>query len=352
MVNKLWVRAASLFFSTCLFQACMPKIVPYTDQERFTSETGIPDYQSLDYWAAHPDKWDPADSTQKEIGTKLNHTGIGVFFLHPTSYTDGTLTDGLPANARIDDPYLNKKTDYTSILYQASIFNQIGDVYAPRYRQAHISLYYEKDTMKAKMAFELAYQDVKIAFGEFLKMNKDKPFVIASHSQGTTHAARLIAEIIDPGPLRDKMIAAYLVGMPVPKKMFSNVKICRDSSETGCFVSWRTFADGYTNPYISTSDTSIGIVNPIVWTTDSRRSVRNEHHGAILYNFQKIYRRTHTAQVLGNALFISKPRFPGSFLIKMQNYHAGDYNLFYVNIKEDVERRIRLFNEKKETGTY
>ena len=347
MVKKMWKVCCSILFLGWFLNGCLPKIVPYSQSEAFVSESGKPDYQSLDYWAAHPEKWDPSDSIQKKLGRPTGQHAVDVFFLYPTSYTDGRVEDGIPVNARIDDPFLNKKTDYTSILYQASVFNEACNIYAPRYRQAHISMYYEKDTSKAKQAFDLAYQDVKAAFAQFLKWNKGRPFFIGSHSQGTTHGARLIAEVLDSDSLRENLVAAYLIGMPVSKKMFQQVNVCRDTSETGCFVSWRTFQDGYINPYISTSDTTIGVVNPILWRTDSTRSGRKQHLGAILYNYQKLYKHTHEAQIKGNALYISKPRFPGSFLVNMQNYHAGDYNLFYVNIREDVARRIRQFYSKK-----
>lgn len=347
MLKKMWKLSLVVSVGCFFLSGCFPKIVAYKTDETFISPTGVPDYTSLDYWAAHPDKWDPSDSIQKKLAPIDPNKEVGVFFLYPTSLTDGDIESGTPMNARIDDPYLNKKTDYTSILYQASVFNQHCDVYAPRYRQAHISMYYNKDTALVKKAFDLAYADVKKAFFEFLDMNHGRPFIIGSHSQGTTHATRLVAEVLDSDTLRERMITAYLIGMPVPKNSFKNIKVCTDTARTGCFVSWRTFQDGYLNPYISWSDSSIAVVNPILWGTDTSRSIRKQHMGAILYNYQKLYKHTHEAQVRGNALYISKPRFPGSFLVRMENYHAGDYNLFYVNIRDDISRRIRAYMKER-----
>lgn len=346
MVKNLWKLSSAIALMHLFSAGCFPKIVPYQKGETFESADGIPDYNVLDYWAAHPEKWDPSDSVQKKLKHDDKVHDVDVFFLYPTSFTDGNVSDGIPTNARIDDPYLNKKTDYTSILYQASVFNAACNIYAPRYRQAHISMYYHKDSALVKKTFDLAYADVKAAFFIFLKQINGRPFIIASHSQGTTHASRLIAEVIDSDTLRKRLVAAYLVGMPVSKKMFKDITVCEDTAATGCFVSWRTFQDGYQNPYISSTDTTIGVVNPVIWRTDGTRSGRQDHLGAILYNYQKLYKNTHEAQVVGNALYISKPRFPGAFLIRMENYHAGDYNLFYVNIREDVSRRIRQYNLK------
>ena len=93
-----------------------------------------------------------------------------LFFVYPTSYLDRTLPYGY--NAPLKESKINVYTDYTAILYQASVFNEVGKIYAPRYRQANILAYYPvtpADTIKAIAAFELAYSDVKKAFEYYLK---------------------------------------------------------------------------------------------------------------------------------------------------------------------------------------
>lgn len=65
-----------------------------------------------------------------------------VFFLHPTSYLDGKKHNTW--NAALNDEKINKKTDLGSILYQASLFNNVGKIYAPRYRQAHLYAFFPK----------------------------------------------------------------------------------------------------------------------------------------------------------------------------------------------------------------
>lgn len=65
--------------------------------------------------------------------------------------------------------------------------------------------------------------------------------------------------------------------------------------------------------------------------------------GGILKNFNKLKKEIVSAEVHGNVLWTSKPKFFGNFLIRTKNYHIGDINLFYMNIREDVKRRIGLF---------
>lgn len=346
MVKKMCVSILVALGCVQCLNGCFPKVVPYEGKAAFRSESGHPIYSELEYWAAHPDKWDPSDSMQNKLTHDNGWKEIDVFFLYPTSYTD-ELQKGQSNNAKIDDPYINKKTDYTSILYQASVFNKSCNVYAPRYRQAHISMYYNQDSVAVRNSFDTAYTDIRNAFTTYIeKFNNGRPFIIASHSQGTTHAARLLKDEIFQKYL-PQLVAAYLVGMPVPRNIFKNIGVCEDTVTTGCFTSWRTYQKGYQNEYISLEDNQIAVVNPLNWKTDTTMATRKQHNGAILYNFQKVIRNTHDAQVRGNALFISKPRFPGSVFINMKNYHAGDYNLFYVNIREDVERRISYYKKKR-----
>ena len=207
------------FLILLLFSSCSDKYHSYKNLYQFNSDDKKPDYSNLNYWAAHPLKWDPSDSIPKPLRKEKRDTLVDVFFLHPTMYTmklkDSTL------NADIDDAYLNAKTDYSSILYQASVFNQHARIYAPRFREAHISAYFPKDTLVALKAFDLAYEDVKASFEYYLKnYNHGRPIIIASHSQGTTHALRLLKDYFEDKSLQKQLVAAYIVGMVFQSILF------------------------------------------------------------------------------------------------------------------------------------
>jgi hypothetical protein len=330
----------SIFLLVTLIQ-CTPKITPYKSGDNYIPDDSTPDYSKLMFWAAHPDKWDPSDSVPAPlIGTKKN-IDADVFFLHPTTLTDKS--DIIPTNALLSDGYINKKTDYTSILYQASVFNECK-IYAPRYRQAHLQMYYETDSGKSRKAFELAYSDIKDAFKYYLtNFNKGRPIIIASHSQGTTHAKRLMTEFFDKNELSKKLIAGYLIGIPVEKNLYLSIPLCTDSLSTGCVMSWRTFREGYRNNLNTLNDSSVLVTNPVIWTLSPETANRSEAKGAVLYNFNKVYSSTHRTTIRGNILEISKPKFPGSFLYNVKNYHAGDINLFYLDIRMDVRRRYEQY---------
>ena len=325
--------------------SCFPKIHPYSGEKAFVSESGRPDYDRLEYWASHPDKWDPSDSIPKPFRGNPRDSSIGVFFVHPTTFTEKEYAS-VP-NAKIDDARVNAKTDFTSILYQASVFNDNSELYAPRYRQAHINMYYEKDTGKALKAFDTAYSDVRSAFLCFLRRNGEKPIIIASHSQGTTHTKRLLKEFFDGKPLSERLVVAYLIGIRVEKGFFKDLDVCKDSLSTGCITSWRTYRTGYQGEYTSKNDSSTVVINPVIWSTETSLADRSLHKGAVLYSFNKKFTRTHSTQIVGDMLWISKPKFFGSFFYNTRNYHAGDINLFYQHIREDANRRSAIFLAKR-----
>lgn len=309
----------------------------------------LPDYADLYYWAAHPDKKDPADSIPEPLKSKaVTDSTVDVFFIHPTTYTDNDLPYGY--SAPINNNELNAKTDYSTILFQASAFNQAGKVFAPRYRQANLQAYFPKnaaDSVSAIAAFELAYQDIKAAFVYYLNhYNGGKPIIIAAHSQGTTHGKRLVKEFFDNQPLQKKLIAAYLIGIPVSEKEYIHIQSCKTNNQTGCIVGWRTYKTGYTPSIILKEENKAIVTNPLTWNEESAVADASLNMGGILLNFNKIVPSVASAKIEGNILWTNKPRFFGNIFYTTKNYHVGDINLYYLNIRENLKQRISSYFNK------
>jgi len=325
-----------------LFSSCSDKYLAYKNLYQFKSENKKPDFSNLNYWAAHPLKWDPSDSIPKPLRKEKRDTFVDVFFLHPTIYTMELEDSSL--NADIDDPYINAKTDYSSILYQASVFNQHARIYAPRFREAHISAYFINDTLASINAFATAYADIKAAFEYYLKnYNHDRPIIIASHSQGSTHALQLLKDYFENKPLQKQLVAAYIVGMAIPQNSFSSLKMCEDSLQTGCICGWRTFRKGYKALYVEVEKEFSLVTNPITWKTDSEYAHKKMNTGSVLLKFNKIYKRTTDAQIYEGIIWVKRPKFPWSFLYSTKNYHVGDINLYYMNVRRNIEQRIKNY---------
>ncbi|MFN4286196.1 MAG: DUF3089 domain-containing protein [Lacibacter sp.] len=330
------------------FAGCRPSYLSRVDAYRIHADaTPVEKYARLENWAAHPAKHDPSDSVPRPLRNRPADTLADVFFVHPTTFTNPQY-QGVVWNAELTDPEINAKTDYTSILYQASVFNAVARVFAPRYRQAHIYAFYTSDSAAARAAFDTAYADIKEAFLYYLQHeNRGRPFIIAAHSQGMLHAARLIKELIQGRPLQQQLVVAYLLGLPLPEGYFTTLGPCSNAAATGCYVSWRTFRAGYLPAYVKREKLPAVVVNPLSWTTDTLPVNRTAHEGAVLFNFNKVYPRTNGAQIRRGVLWIDKPRFPFSFLSTRKNYHAGDINLFYINIRNNLQQRVLAWQQQQ-----
>jgi hypothetical protein len=338
-------RTILFFIFFGLLLSCSKTNYSLLSSANIHNATGKPDYTDLNFWAAHPWKKDPSDSVPEPLRSSFRgDSSVDVFFIHPTTLT---ASNDPRWNADINDAELNAKTDYTTILYQASVFNDRCRVFAPRYRQAHIRSFFISDSVSEKY-FDLAYEDVRAAFVYYLEhFNNGRPIIIASHSQGTKHAGRLLKEFFENKPLQNKLVCAYIIGLPVPEKYFSSLPPCKDSTSTGCFVTWRTFKSGYEGGSFVTKETEkMVVINPLTWTADSAYISSIHNKGGVLKQYNKIVPKVVSAQVHRNILWTSKPDVPGKLLLTQKNYHVGDINLFYMNIRENVATRIAAFLKK------
>lgn len=311
----------------------------------------IPDYHLETSWAALPQKIDSADALPANTGLvdAQDTSGVDVFYIYPTIYT-GSRRYEKKWNAPIEEARVREKVDKSAVRFQASIFNGVGKVYAPYYRQMHIKGYFSKDRNSAHQAMELAWQDVSNAFEYYLKnYNKGRPIVIASHSQGTNHAERLLKTYFDQQPLAKQLVVAYLAGMPVKKNAFVSIPPCKKPEDLQCFCSWRTYKRGHIPAQLPVGD-SILVTNPVTWYTDTVAATYQEHRGAVLPDFKKVYTQLVNPQVHPQGiLWIDKPKFKGSFLYVTPNYHAGDLNLFYLDIRNNAKYRVDRFRRREST---
>ena len=146
-----------LLIISVLFFSCVPAYKRHVSEYKFDNNITVPDYSKLNYWAANPDKKSESDNIPEPLkATTMKDSSADVFFLYPTTF--GSLQNNNAGwNASINDSVINAKTDYTTILYQASAFNE-HRIFSPRYRQANIFAYYTTDTVNAKKLLTLLTQ--------------------------------------------------------------------------------------------------------------------------------------------------------------------------------------------------
>lgn len=332
------------FLFMLVFQARVQAQEPVSKFDR-TPQPIIPDYSQLSSWAAHPDKKDNADLIPKPLRKETTDLAdkVDVFFVHPTIFGEEPKNQYV-WNADVLDIAINKEVDESTIKFQATVFNQAGKIYAPRYRQAHLRSFFDPHTVDGDKALDLAYQDVKNAFEFYLKnYNNNRPFILAGHSQGARHLKQLLQELFDGKELQSQLIAAYIVGWGVEKESFKEIPLGTSPEQTGCYLTWRTYSKGIRPSWVKENDVC---VNPLTWTADSAYAPYKANLGAILTGFNTMRKYLFDAQVNGPVLWVGKPNLFLGGLFKRDDYHIGDLNLFYLSIRRNAILRARKFLEK------
>lgn len=300
-----------------------------------------PDYGDERAWAALPWVEDEADRLPAGRTVADGPGTADVFYLHPTMYEDGKAW-----NAAVDSSALNAVVDAWPVRHQASIFNGAGRVFAPRYRQAHIRVFSIGDSL-SEAALGLAYQDVRGAFQHFLEnWDEGRPLVIASHSQGSWHARWLLQEFFDGKPLADRLVVAYMPGMDVYASDFQALQPCKSSEDVSCFCSWMSYGTGYLPAWLGEKAEPPAAIHPVTWTAEPEQpSLRAEHLGAVRESFRNKNPGSITATlVTEGVLWVDPPHIPlVGRSIHRENWHVGDFNLFWPNVRENVHTRLEAF---------
>jgi hypothetical protein len=335
-----------LFLFLSLFQAHLyaQKYVILSSGFDLANTPPAPDYSLKDTWAALPDKEDAADQIPLKSNLKdgQKDARVDVFFLHPTIYTYTPKNQYL-WNADIHDAELNAMVDNSTILNQATAFNGSGRIYAPRYRQAHYYSFLTKNADDKNQALDLAYTDVKSAFEYYLShWNQGRPIIIASHSQGTVLAKRLLKEFFDGKPLQNQLVEAYLIGIATAPDTFENIKPSQSADETGGFVSWNTFARDFIPPYYKDGLDKAVCTNPLSWKLNEDFVSKKENKGGVGLKFTFV-KEAADAQVHEGILWINKPYVRGRVFLRTKIWHRADINLFWMNIRENVALRTETY---------
>ncbi|MBT7458702.1 MAG: DUF3089 domain-containing protein [Flavobacteriaceae bacterium] len=299
------------------------------------------DYANTSNWAVHPDN---IPEQLNFISLDESTLAVDVFFVHPTILTskkDGTW------NGDINNPDYREEVLSTTIKYQSSAWYGVGRLFAPFYRDAHIRSFQNKfKPIGGDAALESAYQDVKASFQHYLEnYNDGRPILIASHSQGTLHAGRLLKDFFDDKPLQNQLIAAYLVGIGIKKDPFTSISLMTSPSETGGFVSWNTYKrNKLPNDYETWYKGRI-VSNPITW--DNQKSSIYAEHKGVLYSDLKVYPNSMKIEVIDGMIWSRTPKVPKRILFSLvKDYHFADINLFWEDIRQNSKLRIQEYLKK------
>jgi hypothetical protein len=165
-------------------------------------------------------------------------------------------------------------------------------------------------------------------------------------------------------PLGRQLVVAYLIGYPIPLQVEqAGLTVCRERQQTGCLVDWNTVKEGsgegrrehtrivwLEGRYQHLQGRPVACVNPLSWTVDGQAAA-TANLGAL-------------TGVPGEALLPVVPGLTGArchdgrleasipmsqrhgfanLLTLFGSYHVLDYNLFYTNIRVNVQQRVSAY---------
>jgi hypothetical protein len=318
-------------------------------------------YDRAEMWIARPDlpdnpsRWTPPGVAR---GAKPE---AAVFFIHPTSYLEKAAWNG---------PIDHEESQWRARLFvrsQASAFNGVGEVWAPKYRQATFGAFLTNEA-DAHKALDFAYRDVVAAFDTFLaRVPKDRPIILAGHSQGSLHLLHLLQDRIAGKPVARRIVAAYAVGWPVSVTAdlpALGLAACETRAQAGCILSWQSFSEP-ADPKMVTDvyDASAGpngvrragspmlCVNPLSGVRSGQAPVAT-NLGMLVPNEKLTEGALKTpavgarCDVRGFLLIGEDGPDLGAYVLPGNNYHVYDYALFWSNIRADAEARLAAFEAR------
>lgn len=333
-------------------------------EEQIQLENNV--YADVQMWMAHPEKKRKNPALWLPKGLEESNSNLedkdkaAVFFIHPTSFLKKNHW-----NAPLDDEESQARARIF-LRGQASAFNAVGDVWAPRYRQAAIGAFLT-DKQEGQMALDAAYQDVLIAFDQFLaSIPSQKPIILAGHSQGSLHLTNLLKDRVAGTPLANRIVAAYIVGWPVSVEAdipALGLPACEAQNQSNCLLSWESFAEpadyenilevfdrteGFTgNPR---TGTQLLCSNPVAGTTEVTTTAE-QNSGTLVPNDELSDATLVEGAVPARCdergfLLIGDPPDLGPYTLPGNNYHVYDYSLFWANIRMDAMRRLLAFRAR------
>ncbi|MET0269197.1 MAG: DUF3089 domain-containing protein [Sphingomonas sp.] len=319
---------------------------------------GAPDYAKAAGWLARPDlpndpsRWTPAGFT------RATDPKVAVFYVAPTAYTRRGAW-----NAPIDDRETNERLNLFATS-QASAFNGVAAIWAPRYRQAALCAFLTTGA-DPTASLDFAYRDVERAFAAFLaQIPSSRPIILVGHSQGSLHLTRLLHERVANTPLQRRIVAAYLAGWPISLTAdlpALGLAACAGPGQANCILSWQSFAEP-ADPHqiLDVYDTTVGLAghprrdtamlctNPITGAPTTA-ALASANIGALvpkagLSDAAIIPGRVPArCDARGFLLIGPPPEGYGAYVLPGNNYHVFDYPLFWANVRADAAARVATF---------
>lgn len=282
---------------------------------------------------------------------------VDVFYLYPTAVSIKCQSDVSPVDQHMKFAALG------NFERGPSLFDGTCNIFAPYYRQISAM-----PIMRAKTLgdfFDVIYHtevrtDAYAALDYYFEhYNNGKPFILASHSQGSATMFIILEEYMKIHPeYYKRMIAGYILGMCVDKdyvKRNPHVKFAQGETDTGVIISWNVEGPNATMPNFPVCENAVNCINPLNWKTDDTYAPLEANKGSYDLKTHSVIEGVADAQInVDRKVIVTKTVQDKGYVtipkqaVKFgdQSYHFDDWNFFYENIKENMKKRIEAYFKK------
>jgi len=293
-----------------------------------------------------------ADPTQWLSLPQTGTSEVDVFYLYPTVYVRPDAS--APLYSVRDDAQLRSAAGMVYML-GARLFEQVGAVYAPLYRQGDaisiLSLpFAERDALLAQAPLE----DALASFDYYIQhYNNGKPFILVGHSQGADVLRLLLATYMESHPdVYARMVAAYCIGCSItPDYLAAHpfLKFAEGADDTGVIISYNTEARGVTEPNLLVQKNAL-VINPISWTRGEEPAHAEDNLGSVMLDqagnlillpgFADATLDLNRSVVTCSTVEGKLPKLASDAIMPKGVYHSFDISLYAQNLVENARERV------------
>ena len=280
---------------------------------------------------------------------------VDAIYIYPTVY--GTIENAVDDIADIDDTNMRILAIYSAVS-QAGVFEKDCNVYAPFYRQFTVERLLDMIENSPESLYYCASQDIYNMLDYYFEnLNEGRPFILAGHSQGSVWLTVILEDYMKDHPeYLENMVAAYVIGYSVTEEYFTqnpHLKFAERKDDTGVIISYNTEGAGNKEQYNCVVKEGAIAINPINWMRDDTYASKEENMGSlnsageIVYHYADARVDTERGVVICDSVEISQEmqeRLREYF--GTESFHLQDYSLYFMNLQQNVEDRIKAFIKK------
>ena len=293
---------------------------------------------------------------------------VDTFYILATEYMG--FGEGDSNYAAMDEPEMVEGAPIQYAM-NASAFEDSTNVFLPFYRQSSLKYageVWRRDGNGDAALLGTPYEDITAALDYYFEnYNNGRPFILASHSQGSAISKLVLKKYFKEHPeYYDRMVAAYVIGFAVTKDDLAanpHLKFASGETDAGVIISWNTEGKKNIEENVTTCvlfPNAISI-NPLNWKLDGTYAPASENLGSLVLNEEQtkfeIGDVGADAQVipergviLTNAQIAPMPPELAAVATEFfgpDGRHESDYTFYYNNIKANVAKRIETFIANK-----